>query len=177
MLVNLIEEAYLLHENEKKRSEVVEKWDNTGNNAMRASSSLEFIPHVGGFFGKLARLYGGYQAGNAMGHPVVGKLFGREAALGAASNHVNGIKLSDVYSKNNMINRGLVGLGMVGGILTAGESLYDNPVSLLDTSKGKALATIAVASPTITPAISYGLGKAFGSKKPEFAPISQKSKI
>jgi len=168
MLVNLIEEAYLLHENEKKKSSIARKWDNTGNDSMRLSGIFELIPGHGATMGRIARLYSGLRAGEAVGHPNVGAL-GREAALGAVSKHNDNVSLSDVYTKNNMINRGMVSAGVLGSLFTAGEVMNNDPTAILDTDAGKFAAGYALASPTIIPAISYGLGKVFGSKKPDYS--------
>ena len=176
MLVNLIEEAYLLHENEKKRSETVERWDNTGNAAMRVAAGTDLMPGNTLIPDFALKTIGGYQAGKAIGHPVAGTLLGREAALGAASKHNDNISIGDVYSNNNMINRGLAAAGTLGGMAIGSEILYDDPTAIYDTDAGKIAGGIVATSPLYVPAISYGLGKVFGSKDPVYNKENPKPK-
>jgi len=176
MLVNLIEEAYLLHENEKKKSETVERWDNKGNTAMRVAAGLNTIPLAGGYLGAGAQMVGGYQAGKAIGHPVAGTLLGREAALGAASNYNDNVSLKDAYTKNNMINRGLLAAGALGGLTLGSEFVLHDPTAIYDSGIGKTAAGIAATSPLIAPAMGYGLGKVFGSRNPSYSESNPKPK-
>jgi len=54
----------------------------------------------------------GLTSGRQLQHPQVGEAFGREGVLGAISNNVKGIKLSDIADKNNVaakkINAGVM---------------------------------------------------------------------
>ena len=166
-LSRLIEEAHAKHMQTASAEDVKRKWDNTGNIAERIGGAINFFIPGGG---QGAKVIGGYQAGLATGHPVVGAFIGREAALGAASNHVDGINVKDVYTKNNMINKAAVLAGILGGAGTISSSLTGSPTELYDGVVPGGAYTLAggtAAAVAATPAIKYGLGKALGSKQPK----------
>ncbi len=68
----------------------------------------------------ISQMYGGYQAGKGLGHPIAGLFLGREGALGAASTDEtpgnDKITVKDAYSKGNTINRVLGGATTLGGV-------------------------------------------------------------
>jgi len=169
-LSRLIEEAHAKHTQTPSAEYVKYMWDNTGNVAERVGSLIGSLAPGAGIG---ARAVGGYQAGLATGHPVVGAIFGREAALGAASNHIKDINVKDVYTKNNMINKAFFFGGTIGAAKHISMKETGSPTGLYDDLVPGGAYTVAgglAVAAAASPAVKYGLGKAFGSKqlKPQF---------
>ena len=105
----------------------------------------------------IGAMHAGYKAGSEMGHPVVGTLLGQEGAAGARSGWDPSVGIGDVYTKGNMLKRGLQGTAL-GGIL---GGLTGDPEMAAMTAAGLGTATAG-----LTPGLGYGLGKVFGSSTP-----------
>lgn len=161
MLSKLIEEAYVLHENQKAKTRA-ETWDNTGNTMERIAGLADVVP----FGGSGLRTVSGFQAGHEIGHPIAGALVGREGALGAASRHDKSIGIGDVYTKKNMLNHAIAaGAGLV-GMAGAGELIHHNPEALFNTPEGAIAAGTVAAAPLVTPGAKYLTGKIAGTNTP-----------
>ena len=163
LIKDLLIEGYLPQQiTEMTAQEARRKFDTTGNTAERIAGGISAIPGVGSTgIGLIPRAVANYQTGDALGHRVAGTLLGREAALGAASKHTPGISVGDVYTKNNMINKAIGGFGAMAGVMGTNHLIGDgNP--MVDAIG----LTAPLTSMTIAPAMSYGLGKVFGSRKP-----------
>ena len=102
-------------------------------------------------------MHAGYKAGSEMGHPIAGTFLGQEGAAGARSGWDPSVGIGDVYTKGNMLKRGLQGTAL-GGIL--GGLTGDPETAALLAATGGA------ASTALTPGLGYGLGKVFGSNMP-----------
>lgn len=137
---------------------------NRANNMERIGGAANIIPGPVSMIGIPAHMYAGYQAGNGLGHPVAGTLLGRDGAAGAVSKYDKNLRLKDVYTKNNMINKA-VG-GAAAGALTGAVLASDGDLSTGEALGGAVLGAPAGAaiSATVAPAIGYGLGKVFGRK-------------
>ena len=83
-----------------RRAEI---FNNTGNTMERVSGVTNTIPLVGTVAAIPTKMISGYQTGKALGHPVVGTLIGRDAALGATSNYDKNVNIKDVYTKKNSV--------------------------------------------------------------------------
>jgi hypothetical protein len=147
----IVEQAqYVLTEASKRAQEAIDAGATSiGGYAELAPINMIKIP------GAIAS---GYETGKRVGHPVAGAILGREAAIGATSKHDDKVSIGDVYTKKNILMRTAEGaiLGGTAGAISAG------PV-------GAAIGTLAGAtiSGAVKPAVGYGLGKIFGSTKPE----------
>ena len=126
-----------------------EVFNNTGNKTELVSN---FLPMpVGSVIDSVA----GYRVGDKVGHPVAGIIVGRDGAMGAASNNINGISVGDVYTPKNMAIKaapGAISGAVVGGML-------GGPAGAL----GGAVAG-GIARPIIEPGLNYGLGTLFGKR-------------
>jgi tRNA uridine 5-carboxymethylaminomethyl modification enzyme len=93
-----------------RRAEI---FNNTGNTMERVSWGLNSVPFDAGPIAAIpTKMVSGYQTGKALGHPVVGTLLSREAALGATSNYDKDVKVKDVYTKKNLFNKALAATGI-----------------------------------------------------------------
>lgn len=171
-------------------NQVRETFNNRGNVAERVGAALNTVPITNIVTAPVSNMVAGYQVGKDVGHPVVGAIGGREAAIGAASKNVSGLSIKDVYTPKNMLNKALIGAGAIGG-LYAGDELTDamsrsiyNDVSpevqkdfeylkdydhkfMGDDGLGKMQkfgAGIIGAGVAATPAVRYGFGKVFGRR-------------
>lgn len=148
-----------------RRAEI---FNNTGNTMERISGVANVVPGAG-LAGIPIKMVSGYQTGRALGHPVVGTVFGRDAALGATSNYDKDVKVKDVYTKKNLFNKALTAAGAIGGMYAANELMTpdhqfmgDDTLGLVQKAGVGAGAGMAVAAP----AVGYGLGKVFGRRSP-----------
>ena len=149
-----------------RRAEI---FNNTGNTMERVGGVANAIPGVG-LAGIPIKMVGGYQTGSALGHPVVGTVLGRDAALGATSNYDKDVKVKDVYTKKNLFNKALAGAGAIGSMYATNELLAPEHEFMGDDTLGniqKAGAGVTVGMAAAAPAIGYGLGKVFGRRSPK----------
>ena len=148
-----------------RRAEI---FNNTGNTMERVGGVANVVPGVG-LAGIPIKMVGGYQTGSALGHPVVGTVLGREAALGATSNYDKDVKVKDVYTKKNLFNKALAAAGAIGSMYATNELLAPEHEFMGDDTLGniqKAGAGVTVGMAAAAPAIGYGLGKVFGRRSP-----------
>jgi len=168
MIVEIIENAIIAQSNPYIKLTPQYIWDNTGNNMVRLGELMNVIPIIGTYIGRIPKTYAGYKTGEKLGHPTIGALFGREAVLGAASKHDPSISLKNVYTKNNLINRGIGSAATLGGAAIAGEVIDDNPLYLYeDPYIAAGLLSYAALYPIAAPAVSYKLGEWLGDKIPD----------
>ena len=150
-----------------RRAEI---FNNTGNTMERVSWGLNSVPFDAGPIASIpTKMVSGYQTGKALGHPVVGTLLSREAALGATSNYDKDVKVKDVYTKKNLFNKALAAAGAIGSMYATNELLAPEHEFMGDDTLGniqKAGAGVTVGMAAAAPAIGYGLGKVFGRRSP-----------
>ena len=150
-----------------RRAEI---FNNTGNTMERVSWGLNSVPFAAGPIAAIpTKMVSGYQTGKALGHPVVGTLLSREAALGATSNYDKDVKVKDVYTKKNLFNKALTAAGAIGGMYAADELMTPDHQFMGDDALGlvqKAGVGAGVGMAVAAPAIGYGLGKVFGRRSP-----------
>jgi len=126
------------------KEEILQIWDHAGLDAevdARTISKELNIP--------LDLSKAGSRSGRQLQHAQIGNAFGREGVLGAISNNVDGITLSQIASKNNVAAKKISA-----GIIT--KIVY----SLLGNSSTKSLYFPVMWKPII----NYFLGKMFGDK-------------
>ena len=148
-----------------RRAEI---FNNTGNTMERVGGVANVVPGVG-LAGIPIKMVGGYQTGSALGHPVVGTVLGRDAALGATSNYDKTVGVKDVYTKKNLFNKALTAAGAIGGMYAADELMTPDHQFMGDDALGlvqKAGVGAGVGMAVAAPAIGYGLGKVFGRRSP-----------
>ena len=148
-----------------RRAEI---FNNTGNTMERVGGVVNAVPGVG-LAGIPIKMVGGYQTGSALGHPVVGTVLGRDAALGATSNYDKTVGVKDVYTKKNLFNKALTAAGAIGGMYAADELMTPDHQFMGDDALGlvqKAGVGAGVGMAVAAPAIGYGLGKVFGRRSP-----------
>ena len=135
----------LMEANEKIAKEV---------SKVRGGDLITPIPIIGG----PGVIHAGYTAGREMGHPRVGLFLGSEGAAGAKSKYDQTISIGDVYTRKNILKRGLQGgLGM---------TAYSMMNELDDPSyKAQMILNMGLGSATVLPGLKYGLGKLFGKKR------------
>ena len=149
-----------------RRAEI---FNNTGNTMERIGGVTNAVPLVGAVTGIPMKMVGGYQTGSALGHPVVGTVLGRDAALGATSNYDKTVGVKDVYTKKNLFNKALTAAGAIGGMYAADELMTPDHQFMGDDALGlvqKAGVGAGVGMAVAAPAIGYGLGKVFGRRSP-----------
>lgn len=144
----MINRTQIIEEASKKAQEIVNKHS---FNATDILSKVPFFPVQAP-----ATIVNGYQAGEHAGHPVVGAMLGRNAAIGAMSKHDKNVSIGDVYTKKNVASKATQ--GAIGGAVLGG---------MLGGPAGAAIGATAngIAAGAIAPAAGYGLGKVFGSTK------------
>ena len=151
-----------------RRAEI---FNNTGNTMERVSWGLNSVPFDAGPIAAIpTKMVSGYQTGKALGHPVVGTLIGRDAALGATSNYDKNVNIKDVYTKKNLFNKALGAAGAIGSMYAANELLVPDHQFMGDDSLGniqKTGAAIGAGMAVAAPAIGYGYGKLFGRRSPK----------
>ena len=150
-----------------RRAEI---FNNTGNTMERVSGVANAIPLVGTVAAIPTKMISGYQTGKALGHPVVGTLIGRDAALGATSNYDKNVKVKDVYTKKNLFNKALGVAGAIGGMYAADELMTPDHQFMGDDALGlvqKAGVGVGAGMAVAAPAIGYGYGKLFGRRSPK----------
>ena len=145
----MINRQLIIMEASKKARELINKHSNSVTGVV--GDIVPFTP-----INIPAAMINGYQIGRETGHPIAGTLLGREAAIGAMSKHDKNISIGDVYTGANMRNK-LIG-GAIPGII-AGTALAGPLGAMVGAASGAAIGAAA-------PAIRYGVGKVFGSSKP-----------
>ena len=102
-------------------------------------------------------------AGKEAGHPMVGRLLGRSAAIGAMSKHDKNVSIGDVYTADNVKKDMKIGAaqGSIVGALYGGA--VGGPTGAAIGATAGALAGTGIGA--ASPAAGYGLGKVFGSTK------------
>jgi hypothetical protein len=149
-----------------RRAEI---FNNTGNTMERVGGVANAVPGVG-LAGIPIKMVGGYQTGSALGHPVVGTVLGRDAALGATSNYDKTVGVKDVYTKKNLFNKALTAAGAIGGMYAADELMTPDHQFMGDDTLGlvqKAGVGVGAGMAVAAPAVGYGLGKVFGRRSPK----------
>ena len=149
-------------------NQVRETFNNRGNVAERVGAALNTVPITNIVTSPISRGVAGYQVGKDVGHPVVGVLGGRDAAIGAASNNISGLSVKDVYTPKNILNKALIGAGAIGGLYAVDELMAPEDHTFMgDDTLGKVQkvnAGVIGAGVAATPAIGYGFGKVFGRR-------------
>lgn len=180
----------IILENKIDANQVKQIFNNHGNTAERIAAPLAAIPIIGGLGSQGALTVGGYQVGSKIGHPIAGALLGKDGAVGAASKNVKGLSIKDVYTPKNILNKGLLAAGVIGGAYAGDElgdaitrSAYDNASpetqnqlphlkdydhKFMGNDTLGDIQKIGVGSalllPATAPALRYGAGKLFGKK-------------
>ena len=149
-------------------SQIRETFNNRGNVAERVGAALNTVPITGMITAPVSNMVAGYQVGKDVGHPVVGTIGGREAAIGAASKNVSGLSIKDVYTPKNMLNKALIGAGAIGGLYAVDELMAPEDHTFMgDDNLGKVQKVntgVIGAGVAAAPAIRYGFGKVFGRR-------------
>lgn len=150
---NLIEESLTAQDTRKI-------FQNNGNNMELASAPLSAIP-MGSIAAVPMKMVAGYDVGSKVGHPIAGMLLGRDGAMGAASKHTKGMSIRDVYTPRNLINKSAAGLAGAASIIGTNHLIGDGNEAMDIIGAG-----IGASMPAFAPAVSYGMGKLLGSKRP-----------
>ena len=149
-------------------NQVRETFNNRGNVAERVGAALNTVPITGMITAPVSNMVAGYQVGKDVGHPVVGTIGGRDAAIGAASKNVSGLSVKDVYTPKNMLNKALLGAGAIGGLYAGDELIAPEDHTFMgDSALGdsqRLSAGIIGATVATMPAVRYGFGKVFGRR-------------
>jgi len=120
-------------------------------NSIKDNTSSNVLDVAGHAVPGLANL-GGYNAAKEVGHGVAGLMTGRAGGIGAVSNNLEGVNVTDAYSTGNTL--GHVGMGSVGGALLGAAT--GNEEAMLAGAAGGAVGG------SLAPAVGYGIGKLFG---------------
>ena len=153
----MINRQLIIQEASKKAQDIINK------HAFSATDAIGMVPM--GPVHTLGNMANGFLAGRKNGHAIAGALLGREGSVGAMSKHDKNVSIGDVYTKKNMAARGLKG-AILGGAMGAMSGVRGGPHAMLAGALTGAAAGGLIGS-TVTPGVGYGLGKVFGSKKPE----------
>ena len=149
-------------------NQVRETFNNRGNVAERVGAALNTVPITNIVTAPVSNMVAGYQVGKDVGHPVVGTIGGREAAIGAASKNVSGLSIKDVYTPKNMLNKALIGAGAIGGLYAVDELMAPEDHTFMgddDLGKTQKVNTGVIgATVAAMPAVRYGFGKVFGRR-------------
>ena len=149
-------------------NQVRETFNNRGNVAERVGAALDTVPFASTITSPISNMVAGYQVGKDVGHPVVGTIGGREAAIGAASKNVSGLSIKDVYTPKNMLNKALIGAGAIGGLYAVDELMAPEDHTFMgDDTLGKVQKVntgVIGAGVATMPAVRYGFGKVFGRR-------------